>query len=66
MSGEAGGWMWILIDVGAVVLLGLALFYGLSVWRKRRSPAADRFRDRKTEELSRQPDPEENDPIVGR
>jgi hypothetical protein len=48
------------------VLLGLALFYGLSVWRKRRSPAADRFRDRKTEELSSQPDPEENDPIVGR
>ena len=66
MSGETGGWMWVLIDVGAVVLLGLALFYGLSVWRKRRSPAEDRLRDRKTEELSRQPDPEENAPIIGR
>lgn len=32
----AAGWM--LIDVGAVVLLGLALLYSLSFWRKRRSP----------------------------
>lgn len=66
MSGEAGGWMWIFIDVGAVVLLGLALLYGLSVWRKRRSPEADRLRNRKTEELHRRPDPDENAPIIGR
>lgn len=29
MSGEAGGWMWIVIDVGAVVLLAGALAYGM-------------------------------------
>ena len=66
MSGEAGGWMWIIVDVGAVLLLGLALLYGVLVWRKRRSPAMDRVRDRKTVELHRQPDPDENAPFTGR
>jgi len=66
MSGEAGGWMWLLVDVGAVVLLALALLYGLSVWRKRQSSAIERLRDRKTQDLHKQHDPDENAPFIGR
>lgn len=66
MTGEAGGWMWLLIDVGAVILLGAALAYGLWTWKARRSPALDRLRQRKTEELHRQPDPDEPAPLSGR
>jgi hypothetical protein len=29
MSGEAGGWTWILMDIGAVAVLAAALAYGL-------------------------------------
>lgn len=58
MSGEAGGWMWLLIDVVLVAILAAALAYGVLVWRKRRSPAADRMRDEATDRLYRKPDPE--------
>ena len=37
MTGEQSGWLWLLIDVGAVALLGLALAYGMLHWRKGRS-----------------------------
>jgi hypothetical protein len=67
MSGEAGGWMWFLMNVGLVVLLGGALGYGMWTWRaKRRSPAVDRLRDRKTEELQNRRDPDEAAPLRGR
>jgi hypothetical protein len=66
MTGEAGGWMWILIDVGAVLLLGAALAYGAWTWRGRRNAATERLRDRKTEELHRRPDPDEAAPMTGR
>jgi hypothetical protein len=62
MSGEAGGWMWIAIDVGAVIVLAAALAYGVWSWKARRSPAVERLRDRKTEELYRQPDQDEAAP----
>lgn len=65
MTGETGGWLWILIDIGAVVVLGAALAYGLWTWKVRRSRAADRLRDRKTGELYRQPDPDEAAPLTG-
>jgi hypothetical protein len=65
MSGEAGGWMWIALDVGAVLLLGAALAYGMLAWRRRRSPAIERLRDRKTQELQRRPDPDEIAPLTG-
>ena len=49
-----------------VVLLAGALGYGMWSWRaKRRSPAMDRLRDRKTEELHRRPDPDEAAPLPG-
>jgi hypothetical protein len=66
MTGEAGGWLLILIDVGAVPVPGGALAYGIWSWRARRSPAAERLRDRETEELHRQPDPDEAAPLTGR
>lgn len=66
MSGEASGWMWILMDVGMVLLLGAALGYGMWTWRaKRRSPAVDDLRDRKTEELTTRRDPGEAAPLPG-
>jgi anti-sigma-K factor RskA len=65
MSGEAGGWMWILVNVGAVAVLGAALAYGVWTWKARRSPAVERLRRRKTEELHRQPDPDESAPLGG-
>ena len=60
MTGEAGRWMWIVMSGFGVVVLAAALFYAMSAWRKRRSPAAERPRDRKTEELHRQRDPDED------
>jgi hypothetical protein len=50
---DAGGWLWLIIDVGLVAILGLALFYGMRQYRKRR---LDPVRDQKTRELYRQED----------
>jgi len=58
--------MWLLVDVGAVVLLALGLLYGLLVWRKRQPSAIERLRDRKTQDLHKRPDPDENAPFIGR
>jgi len=62
MSGEAGGWMWVLIDVVAVVILAAALIYGIMIWRKRRSRGTDIARERATENLYQRPDPESREP----
>ena len=51
MNSDAGGWLFLLMDVAFVALLAGALIYGLSVWRKRRSAAAERVRDNATREL---------------
>ncbi|MGE3150632.1 MAG: hypothetical protein AB7K04_16365 [Pseudorhodoplanes sp.] len=59
MSGEAGGWLWLVLDVVAVGVLGFALAYGVMVWRRRRSGLANAVRDRATERLyteGREPD----------
>lgn len=66
MSGEAGGWMWLLIDVALVAILAAALAYGVLVWRNRRSPAADRMRDEATDRLYHKPDPESREPTFNR
>ena len=39
MSGETGGWLWLVIDVGFVLLLAMALLYGITMWRRRRRDA---------------------------
>jgi MYXO-CTERM domain-containing protein len=54
---EASGWMWFVIDVIAVGLLGLALAYGIWAWRRRRkSPTIERARDEATRRAYEQSD----------
>jgi hypothetical protein len=54
MNGDAGGWLWLLIDVGFVAILAAALIYGISMWHtRRRSPALERRREEATRELYR-------------
>jgi hypothetical protein len=51
MLGEQGGWLWFVLDVIGVAILGLALAYGVMAWRKRRSRLANQVRDEATERL---------------
>jgi hypothetical protein len=39
MDGDAGGWLWLVIDVAMVSVLAIALIYGTMLWRQRRSRA---------------------------
>jgi len=50
---DGGGWSWLIIDVGFVAILGLALLYGATQYRKKR---LDPLRDRKTRDLYREED----------
>jgi hypothetical protein len=51
---EAGGWLWLLIDVGFVAILAAALIYGATMWHyRRRDRAAQQARDDATRELYR-------------
>jgi uncharacterized iron-regulated membrane protein len=47
---DYGGWMWLLIDVGFVAILGVAIVYGTMMWRRRRrrDPQIERVRDEAT------------------
>jgi hypothetical protein len=46
---EAGGWLWLLIDVVFVALLAIGLIYGTIMWRnRRRNPAVEAVRDEAT------------------
>jgi hypothetical protein len=55
MSDDASGWMWLLIDVGFVVVLAAAIAYGTIEWRKRRSARANQVRDQATSDLYHRP-----------
>ena len=47
-----GGWMWFVIDVVAVGILGGAMAYGIMMWRNRPTdPETQRRSDEKTREL---------------
>ena len=65
MASDAGGWLWFLIDVILVVIFAGALFYGMSMWRKRRSGAVEAVRDEATKDLYRR-DPESKGPDTAR
>ena len=39
---DAGGWLWLLIDVVGVVVLAGALVYAMMLWRRRRKNHAFR------------------------
>ena len=56
---DAGGWLWLVIDVVFVAIFAAGLVYGLSMWRnRRRSPATERARDQATKELYHRPSSE--------
>jgi hypothetical protein len=48
---DAGGWMWLIIDVIFVAALAGALIYGTVMWRRRRSRGMEQVRDETTREL---------------
>lgn len=52
---QVSGWLWLLIDVALVALLGAAMIYGIMRWRhRRRDPAMERARDDATRGVYRQ------------
>lgn len=52
MSWDAGGGLWLVIDVIAVAILAAALIYGTMQWnRRRKSRIAEQHRDQATREL---------------
>jgi hypothetical protein len=56
MNSDAGGWLWLVIDVGFVVILAIALVYGIYMWRTRsRNQTVERIRDEATRETYRNP-----------
>ena len=56
MDSDAGGWLWLVIDVGFVVILAVALAYGVYMWRTRsRNQIVERIRDEATREGYRNP-----------
>lgn len=57
MDGDAGGWMWRLIDVVFLAVLAAALIYGIVQWRNRsKSRRAQQRRDDATRRLFEKPD----------
>ena len=54
-----GGWLWLVIDVAMVALLGAALIYGTAKWRqRRRDHARQQLRDRETRRMYRKEEAE--------
>jgi hypothetical protein len=54
---DAGGWLWLIIDVGLVALLGAGLAYVMLTWRRRRKdPMIERARDEATRRAYQEPD----------
>ena len=55
---DTSSWLWMVIDVAAVVILGVAMAYGGAMWRQRsRNPILNRISDDATHRLyGRKPD----------
>jgi Flp pilus assembly protein TadB len=51
MGSDAGGWLWLVIDVAMVAVLAIALIYGTMLWRQRRSRALQQAGERATTQL---------------
>jgi hypothetical protein len=51
MNADAGGWLWLVIDVFFVAIFAAALAYGTIMWRRRRNPEIERRRDEATDRL---------------
>ncbi len=54
---NTGGYLWLVINVGLVVVLGLALAYAVMAWR-RRPARAETEGERKTREIYSEPRPD--------
>jgi hypothetical protein len=50
-----GGWLWFVIDVIAVAILGAAMLYGVASWRNR-NRSLDPLREESTRQLYREED----------
>ena len=49
---DAGWWLWVVIDIAAVVVLAAAIIYGSQMWRQRsRNPAVIKESDDATRRL---------------
>jgi hypothetical protein len=48
MDSDASGWLWLVIDVLMVAVLGVALLCGSMLWRRRRSRALEQVSERAT------------------
>ena len=54
MQWDFGGWMWLIIDLAAILVLGAALVYGTRKWAtRRRDPATLKAQEDATRELYR-------------
>lgn len=55
---DTSSWLWMVIDVAAVVILGAAMAYGGAMWHRRsRNPILNRISDDATHRLyGRDPD----------
>jgi Flp pilus assembly protein TadB len=51
MDSDAGGWLWLVIDVAMVAVFAIALVYGTMLWRQRRSRAVQQASERATTQL---------------
>jgi Flp pilus assembly protein TadB len=51
MDSDAGGWLWLVIDVAMVAVFAIALIYGTMLWRQRRSRAVKQASERATTQL---------------
>jgi hypothetical protein len=55
MFAEQGGWLWFVIDVGLVAILGAALVYGVMMWRNRpKNRATEQVRNEATRDVYRE------------
>ncbi|RAI45464.1 hypothetical protein [Rhodoplanes roseus] len=54
---DQGGWLWLVMNVGFVLVLAVALIWGTMRWRQRRTDSAARAeRDRETLKSYRESD----------
>ena len=52
MDSDAGGWLWLMIDVVLVAALALGLIWGTMMWRTRRTnPTLEAAREEATRRL---------------
>jgi hypothetical protein len=56
MDADANGWLWLVIDVIAVLVLAGLIAYGTIRYRRYRSRISDAERDRATRELYKSAD----------